>query len=299
MRADLHTHSTASDGTSTPDALVREAAARDISLLALTDHDTMAGCPAAVAAGRRFGVCVVPGVELTASLDGVSVHLLAWFPTAAPFRLLQRLERLGDVRRERGQQIVERLRGLGCSIAFDDVRATAAGAPITRPVIARTLVAAGDAASVQDAFDRYLAEGRPAYMPSGAFNCLGAIQLVHSAGGVTCLAHPAEIRLDRVGIERLVARLVDGGLDAIEVNRPDTAPGTIEWLDGVARLHDLAASCGSDYHGAAGEERGRRLGDTDGIGYGAADLFGRLRRLVGDYAAPAAGVGQVLALPSR
>jgi predicted metal-dependent phosphoesterase TrpH len=243
---DLHAHTTASDGTLAPGALVEAAARAGLAALAVTDHDQLAGLPEAREAGARLGVEVVAGVELSLAHAGRDVHLLGLLLDDAEPRLAGRLAGLREARARRAEAIVERLRGLGVGLALADVRAqAAAGTALGRPHVARALVEKGIAASLPEAFDRFLAEGRPAFVPKARLSAREGIGLVHAAGGLAVLAHPALLG----DFEPVVRDLAGLGLDGVEVLHPRNAPPDRAKLRALARELDLAESGGSDYHG--------------------------------------------------
>ncbi|MFN8193633.1 MAG: PHP domain-containing protein [Nocardioidaceae bacterium] len=251
MRIDLHTHSDVSDGTLTPDALVRAAATAGIDVLGLTDHDTAAGWAEAEAAALETGVTLVRGLEISTRWAGRGVHLLAYLadPTHPP--LVEALARILDGRSSRVPAILERLRGLGIDIDAADVRRVSAHARATgRPHIADALVDLGVVADRTTAFDRYLSPGRPAYVDRYAAPLEEMLALVTAAGGVAVLAHPwarhDPSALDSDGLETLRAL----GLAGVEVDHQDHAPATRERLRDVAGELGLLVTGASDFHGA-------------------------------------------------
>ena len=242
---DLHSHSTASDGSRSPTDVVTAAKAAGLSAIALTDHDTMAGIAEAIVAGQAAAVRVVPGVELSATDDDREVHLLGLHIHRAN-ALDDALRTFRDRRHARAEQIVAKLNELGVSITFDDVLARAGDAAIGRPHLARVLIAGGWARDSRDAFDRYLGAGRPAYVPKHRLSVGDAIALVHAGGGLAILAHPGgDGRRDTV--ERYVAL----GLDGLEVRHPGHSTEDINRLGALASFFKLVQSGGSDWHGAS------------------------------------------------
>lgn len=189
MRADLHTHTTASDGTLSPAELVREAAAVGLQILAVTDHDTTDGIQQAQEEARRCGLELVPGVELSTDTAGAEVHILGYFVDWRDPEFTALLRRMREDRVERAREMVRRLNRLGLPLTFDDVARQADGA-VGRPHVARALVAAGYVSSFEEAFTRYLARGRPAYVERRRFTPEEAVEVVLRAGGVPVLAHP-------------------------------------------------------------------------------------------------------------
>lgn len=241
---DLHAHSTASDGTFAPAAVVRAAKDAGLSAIALTDHDTMAGVAEAAATGADLGIRVVPGVELSAIHAEREVHVLGLHITRAS-AIQDALNDFRERRVGRAEEIVAKLNSLGVPISFDDVLAEAAGAAIGRPHVARVLVKRGGARDVRDAFDRYLGAGRPAFVPKARLSVGDAIALVHAGGALAVLAHPgADGRRD------LVEVFVGLGLDGIEVRHPGHTGEDTARLGALVDFFHLVPSGGSDWHGA-------------------------------------------------
>ncbi len=243
---DLHLHTTASDGRSEPEDLVRRAADAGLRTIAVTDHDTTAGVARARDAARPLGLSVVMGIEITAIHDGRDVHLLGYFFDDGHPELAAFLERQRADRRHRIDQMLERLRDLGLAIDAEAVRAHGAvqGKAIGRPAIARALVAAGHVKDVAEAFDRYLADGCPAFVPREGASPREVVQLLARAGGVSSFAHPGKL-----GLDHLLPDLVAAGLTAVEAFHPDHAAVDRKRYLTFARTLGLAVSGGSDYHG--------------------------------------------------
>lgn len=255
---DLHAHTTASDGDLTPSELVAHAAAAGVSLLAVTDHDTVDGVTAAIAAGPAHGVTVVAGVELTAQVAHGSMHLLGYFDTAAPQPLVGALAELTAFRETRIRAIVDRLCELGIDIRWQAVRDRAAG-QLGRPHVAAALAAAGHVATIEEAFDRWLADGRPAHVPSRGLDPVAAVKLVVASGGAAVLAHPASLALRTAHLRAFVQRLGAAGLTGIEVHRPEHTPDQRDAYATIARQLRLVAAGGSDFHRPGGPFA---IGDT-------------------------------------
>ena len=262
-RADLHTHTTCSDGRLAPAALVREAAARDLSVLAVTDHDTVAGVPEAQAAGRAEGVQVVAGVELSVTHgsgdDGEDLHLLGYGFDPEHDELRQHLARFKEARRERARAMAERLTEIGYPLAFDDVTRQAASssgdeAALGRPHVAQALVAAGHVPTSRAAFDRLIGDDGPAFVDKPRFDAADALDLLHRAGGIGALAHPGEWTADAA-----FRALLDAGLDAVEVVHPAHDERLARYWRKKADAHGLLPTGGSDYHGP-GDDADDRFG---------------------------------------
>ena len=242
---DLHMHSTASDGSRAPADVVRAAARAGLGAIALTDHDTVAGVADAQHAGALLGVRVVAGVELSAVEGETETHLLGLHlrDTSVLERALQALR---DMRERRARRIVERLDEIGVHISMDAVLAQAADGAVGRPHVARALIAEGWAVDSRDAFDRYLGAGRPAYVAKEQLGMGAAIAMIHDAGGLAILAHPAAS-----GTRERLTVLRTQGLDGVEVRHPSHSAADTTRLAALARELDLVPSGGSDWHGAA------------------------------------------------
>lgn len=252
---DLHTHSTASDGEATPEALIDQAARVGLGAVAVTDHDTVAGVAEALKAGERQGVRVIAGCEFSVAVWWGELHLLAYFLPIDHTGLLDFLTQQRQARDTRAQAIVARLVDLGAPVDFSDVRRVADGAPIGRPHIARALVTTGAVSSLPEAFDRYLADGGPAALPRPLAPAEEVTALIRECGGVSSAAHLKE-RATRAN----VARLVDLGIDAVEVLHPAHDPRISHGLDQLADELGLLRTGGSDWHGRANSSRHQALG---------------------------------------
>ena len=243
---DLHTHTTASDGALAPRELVERAHALGIRTLSVTDHDTMAGVPEAAAAAAACGMELLPGIEITAVHGSRDVHMLAYFLHPHPAGLAPFLERQREDRTRRAREMSARLAALGAPVDMEELiaGAQAAGRAVARPTVARALLEAGHVTSLQQAFDRWLADGRPAYVPRTGASPAEVVRLVNRSGGVTVLAHPGLL-----GRDELIPELVETGLGGIEAYHSDHgAAAQSRYLRLAARYH-LAVSGGSDFHG--------------------------------------------------
>lgn len=276
-RIDLHTHSTRSDGTDTPTELIERARSIGLDVVALTDHDSMAGWPEATIAAREHGVTLVRGLEISCMYNGAGVHLLAYEPDPIHAELLEELERVLDGRNGRLPRTIERLRSLGMQVTEDDVRAVSSGAVATgRPHVADALVAHGYVQNRDDAFDRYLKAGRPAYVPRYAADLTTMIGLVADAGGVTVIAHPWGRGTGRTLDPAAIASLRASGLDGIEVDHNDHSAQNRAELRRIADDLDLIVTGSSDYHGTG------KIGYDLGCNTTAADEYARLADTLAD-----------------
>lgn len=245
MRLDLHVHTTCSDGALAPAALVAAANAGGLDVIAVTDHDTTAGVAAAVvAAAAAGGPRVVAGAELTCSLEGAEVHLLGYGIDPAHAALGAFAARGAALRRDRLALMVGRLNALGVGVRVEDVEVEPECAAVGRPHLARALMKRGTVLSLQEAFARFLADGRPAWVPSRGPDVAEGIAAVHAAGGVAVWAHPSLDDARRFAAARAL------GLDGVETLRPRLeAPASLA-LEQAAREAGLCFSGGSDWHGA-------------------------------------------------
>lgn len=256
--ADLHMHSFCSDGLRTPTQAVEEACAAGLQAMSLTDHDTVEGIPEATAAGKRLGMEVVPGTELSAHVRDREVHILAYCIDCSDDQLGNSLEQSFASRHQRGIAIVEKLKGLGLSVSLDDVLSQAKGSPLGRPHIAAAMVKNGLVADKHEAFNRYIGDRGPAFKPKPYTAADTVIELIHRSGGVAVLAHPG-VSLPEFVIQQLVSH----GLDGIEVFHPAHQPPQIDFYNQLADRYGLLKSGGSDSHGNID---GTRIGDY-GVGY--------------------------------
>jgi hypothetical protein len=247
---DLHTHTVYSDGTFTPDELLRLARERDLAVVAVTDHDTTAGLAEAAAAGNQVGVEVVHGVEFSTVRDGDGMHLLCYFMDPAHPELTAELRRLQDDRFKRGERMVAKLQELGYPITFERVREIAQGGNIIRPHVAQALVEAGVVPTLKDAFsDQLIGSGGRAYVEKHALHPLEAIDLIHRSGGVCVLAHPGTWREVSPAPVDAIEQLVDAGLDGLEAAHPEHTPEMEHAYVQMAERWGLIWTGSSDCHG--------------------------------------------------
>ncbi|WP_062206895.1 PHP domain-containing protein [Streptomyces sp. NBRC 109706] len=248
MRIDLHTHSTASDGTASPAELVRAAAAAGLDVVALTDHDTVAGHAEAAAALPR-GLTLVPGAELSCRLDGVSLHMLAYLFDPDEPQLAKERQLLRDDRVPRAQAIVRRLQERGVPITWERVRELARGS-VGRPHIAAAMVEAGVIEDVSAAFTlEWIGDGGRAHVGKHELDAFEAIRLIHQAGGVAVFAHPLAVKRGRCVPESAIPLLAEAGLDGVEADHYDHDPATRDRLHAMAADVGMLATGSSDYHG--------------------------------------------------
>ncbi|HXF82219.1 MAG TPA: PHP domain-containing protein [bacterium] len=243
MRIDLHAHTTASDGLLPPERLVALAREAGVVVLGVADHDTTDALDAAIAAGARSGVEVIPAVEINTDVDALEVHVLGYFIDHRLPWFQDFLARLRDGRVNRAAKMVEKLNALGIPIRLARVREIAGGA-VGRPHIARALIEAGAVKTTEEAFAKYLSRGAPAYVARMKVTPEEAVAVILRAGGIPVLAHPGWGPVDG-----LIPDLVRAGLEGIEVYYPDHTPAMVERLLAVADRLGLLVTGGTDFHG--------------------------------------------------
>jgi predicted metal-dependent phosphoesterase TrpH len=248
-RIDLHTHSTASDGTLPPAELMRAAAEAGLSAIALTDHDTLDGLPEARDEALRLGIELVPGCELSLEYGGLPTHMLALFVDEKPGALCAELGRVREARRRRNELVLEKLRTVGVHLDADEVAERADGV-VGRPHIAQAMLAAGVVGSFDEAFVRFLGRGGLAHVPKEKLTPREAIDAVHADGGLAVLAHPYLLSQQPRQIEAILADLAALGLDGVEVYYTEHSDAYTALLSRLAEGLGLLKSGGSDYHGA-------------------------------------------------
>ena len=248
-RLDLHLHTIHSDGSCTPTEVVNMAHQAGVTALAITDHDIMTGVVEAMEAGQQCGIEIIPGVEISSLSGNSELHILGYFLDRQDPDLLARLKTLRDGRHLRNPQIIERLQTLGIDITYDEVRALAGSDSVGRPHIARALMDKRVVASAKEAFDRFLAEGKPAYVPRELPSPAEAIHWIKAARGLAVLAHPTWVKVAEQPLVDLVRQLKDDGLDGVEVYySTHAARQTREYLS-LAQQLGLLVTGGSDFHG--------------------------------------------------
>lgn len=262
MRIDLHSHSTASDGRLTPTELVRRAVAQRVDVLALTDHDTVAGLneAAATIAAENLPVRLIHGIELSTSWDALEIHVVGLHINAESAELMATIASQEAARVARGIELGRRLAKQRIEGAYEGALTLANGASLTRAHFARYLVEAGHCHTQQKAFDHYIGRGGKAYVPHQWMSIAEAIQVIHASGGLAVLAHPGRYKLSTKWLKRLLLLFKESGGDAMEVSLPQQSPQERANLGLWCREHQLLASVGSDFHAPTSwQELGRNL----------------------------------------
>jgi len=281
MFADLHLHTTFSDGTYSPEELVAHAQRQGLDALALTDHDTVEGCARTAVACKQAGIEFIPGTELTAEVDGRELHLLGYFIDTAHPPLLVDMAKFQAVRQNRIREIVARINELGIPLDAEAVFALANCRSPGRPHVGRALVEGGFCPSMDEAFDRFLKKNRPAWVPKFKISARNAIALIHQAGGLAVMAHPGLNNSDEI-----IPELVAAGLDGIECFHTKHSLATRTHYLRLAGQHHLLVSGGSDCHGMS---KGKPLIGTVKLPYENVQLLKKkaaTRKLVRTVASP-------------
>ncbi len=241
--ADLHTHTTFSDGGNSPCALVRMAKSKGISILGITDHDSVNGINQAIECGKEYGVEIVPGVELSTDVNDKEIHILGYFINHEDKDLLGYLKFFRDERAFRAQRIVKKLKKLNIQIEYNEILAEAKNSAIGRPHIANVLISKGIVSSYAEAFQKYLGDYAPAYERKIHVSLQSAIKLINDAKGLAFLAHPGKMPED------LLQTVLSSKIDGIEVVHPSHNESRTKFYRGIVNQYCLLASGGSDFHG--------------------------------------------------
>jgi predicted metal-dependent phosphoesterase TrpH len=245
---DLHTHSTVSDGSDQPETIPELASAAGCSAVALTDHDRLEGIEAAAGRARALGIEFVPGCELSCEHTG-TMHVLVYFLEPGEGPLQDKLESLQTARATRNRRMATLLQEIGLPVTYDEIVAEAGGENAGRPHIAAILVRKGVVGSIQEAFDVWLAKGRPAYLDKERLTPEAAVRLARESGAVPVLAHPFSLGLEPAALESTVAELAGYGLGGLEAIYGRYSPEDRAGLVELAGRHGLVATGGSDHHG--------------------------------------------------
>lgn len=252
--ADLHTHTTYSDGLLSPPEVVSQAKAANLRAIAITDHDEISGIDAALNAAKTLNIEIVSGVELSVTHKGIDVHVLGYFVDHHNPKLIAFVKDFQQERRLRLDRILAKLDALGKPLSKESVLIKAGTGSVGRPHIADAMVDAGFVESYYDAFNQYLAEGRPAYVPKKKLAAAEAIKLLHDAGGLASIAHPGLDVPDEVVFE-----MIRAGIDAIETVHPRHGDARRQHYTSIAEANGLLTTGGSDFHG--GRKINERVGD--------------------------------------
>lgn len=253
-KVDLHTHTNQSDGLLPPEKVVHLAAQAGLRAVAITDHDEIGALEVAVAVGGQLGVEVISGVELSVSHNGFDIHILGYLLDFRHPRLLEFLSYFQSERVRRVHRILEKLNELGFSLPLETVLRKAGAGSIGRPHVADALVEEGLVASYQEAFNRFIADGKPAFVPKVRISAAEAVAIIHEANGLACLAHPGQNLTEPVILD-----VIHAGVDGIEVVHPKHTFSLRELYRQLAKTYNLLETGGSDFHG--GRKGDEKLGE--------------------------------------
>lgn len=253
--ADLHSHTTASDGDHSPTELIARAKQIGLTTLAVTDHDTLDGLGEAMEAGREAGVDVVPGIELSAEIDYGQCHILGLYVDPNSKTMRNRLHEVLHNRNLRNERIIAKMQAHGVDITLDEVEAESGGEVVARPHFAKVLLAKGVIETMQEAFDKHLTPGGTFYVDRVRLSSEECIALIHAAGGVAVLAHPNNLKRDEAETEKKIREMLDAGLDGIEARYNRHSPADVARYLALAERLGIVTSGGSDFHGASVKPR--------------------------------------------
>lgn len=246
-RIDLHVHTTASDSTASPAEAVRLAKEAGLSAIAITDHDTVSGYAEAAEAGKKYGVEVVPGIEISTKY-GRAVHILGYYIDPDSDKLAPVLEWVVHDRDERNRKMAELMAADGLPVSYEEMHRRF-GAVIGRPHFAEVLVELGLAKDIRDAFDRYVEKGQKYYLPRNFLSIERSIEIIREAGGVPVLAHPFQYKLDDAGLRELIEHCMESGLQGMECRYSGDSVEQSKYLGCLAEKYGLIKTGGSDFHG--------------------------------------------------
>jgi len=247
---DLHLHTTASDGVMSPSEIVRYAKTKGLQAIAITDHDTIEGLEEGLSEGERIGFEVIPGIEISAVHSPGSMHLLGFFLDIYHPLLNERLGYLQKARAERNPKIAEKLSRLGIDLTYEEVLKVSGGGQVGRPHFAQVLLGKRYVRSFQEAFDRFLKKGAPAYVDKFRFTAKEALHFINEAKGIAVLAHPNTLGMNGYSeLENLLVQLVEEGLKGIEVYYPEHSASEVAQYKILAERYGLLLTGGTDYHG--------------------------------------------------
>ena len=246
-RIDLHVHTTASDSTASPAEAVRLAKEAGLSAIAITDHDTVSGYAEAAEAGKKYGVEVVPGIEISTKY-GRAVHILGYYIDPDSDKLAPVLEWVVHDRDERNRKMAELMAADGLPVSYEEMHRRF-GAVIGRPHFAEVLVELGLAKDIRDAFDRYVEKGQKYYLPRNFLSIERSVEIIREAGGIPVLAHPFQYKLDDAGLRELIEHCMESGLKGIECRYSGYSTEQSKYLSRLAEEYGLIKTGGSDFHG--------------------------------------------------
>lgn len=254
LNVDLHLHTSYSDGKLTPIELLDKVSKLNIRCISIVDHDNVDGIKEAIEYAKKLNIEFIPGIELSSTIDDVDVHILGYFIDYENKKLLEHLQFYKEERIKRAKRIIDKLHKINIPLEFDYILEKSKNSAVGRPHIANAMVELGYVRSYQEAFDNYIRNGGPAYEAKYNFSSKQAIKLINQCGGLSFVAHPSAYLEDNI-----ISKLIEFGIDGIEIIHPSHTPAVIEMLQKIASEYFLLESGGSDYHGGL-------RGDEEAIG---------------------------------
>ena len=243
QKVDLHMHSHHSDGFYSPEEVVNKAKAKGLDVISFTDHDSINSLKEAIKAGKKYGVEIIPGVEISTDISDREIHILGYFIDPKNPELEHYLSFFREERLKRAARIVQKLNLLGINITLDDVIDKAGNGAVGRPHIAHAMKEKGAISSYFEAFNKYIGNGGPAYERKVHVSPQSAFKIISDAGGLSFIAHPGNLP------EYIIKELIDAGVDGIEVVHPSHLPHKVKYYRGIVNEYFLLESGGSDFHG--------------------------------------------------
>ncbi len=247
---DLHMHTTHSDGSFLPRDLIRHAKEKKLRCISVTDHDTMSSYDECADEAKKLGIELIPGIEISAQFEPGTLHILGYFLDPHQTELQSTLKEIQKARFERNPQIIQKLNELGIPMTLEEVRAESGGKQVGRPHFANVLLKKGAVKSLQEAFDKYLGKGKPAYIDKRRLSSRESIQRIGKAGGIAVIAHPKQMKLEEPALEKEFERLAEEGLGGIEAFNSCQNRKEAEVYKRIAKRFNLFVTGGSDFHGA-------------------------------------------------
>lgn len=248
-KVDLHTHTTYSDGTFTPEEIVKYAAEKNLSSIAITDHDTVDGIEEGIKYGKKYGVEIIPGIEFSAKYNDINVHILGLFLNPLDIDLNNKLKYIREKRNDRNIKIIEKLKDKNIDISYDYVKSLSGGEVVSRGHIAKAMINKGYCSSVSECFRNFLSQGNSCYVQREVFTYDETINIIHKAGGISVMAHPFLYGLDNNELDKMLYYCKKAGLDGIECFYSTHSENQMRLIKKLSKIHNLCVSGGSDFHG--------------------------------------------------
>ncbi len=281
-RIDLHTHSTFSDGTLTPQKLIEYASNKKLSAISITDHDTISGLNEAFEISKKFDIELITGVEFTCFISDMEVHILGYMFDKDSSILNEQIKKIAQSRKNRNDKMIEKFKDLGINIDYKDLLCGTNGNSITRSQFASALVKKGYAKTKDDAFDKYLKDGCSTYIKRKDIRATESIGLIKKAGGIAVLAHPLRYTKSILKISNIIDTLIPYGLDGVEAIYPTFTKDEIKSIKEICISKNLIVTGGSDFHGLARDNIDLGSGHNNDISV-PYDLLNKMKKITNDF----------------